>query len=145
MIPGIKSAIVEILNDNAAVREWATGGIHARRAPKGDGRRDKYIVVRVSECDPDESHTQNDAASVSKDVLDVSVWASNSREADHAANLVRFALDAMAGDAAGITILRIFWRGTTDREVEDASRAEQLMDACQLVFEVGYRLPTGEE
>jgi hypothetical protein len=141
---GIKDAIVEILRDNAEVRDWATGGIHARRAPAmtSGGLRDKYIVVRVTDSNPDEWHSQTAPAGGTLDKIAVAIWCEGSKEADIGANKVRIALDGMAGTAANIGIQRIFWRGTVDREVEDASEAEQLLDACIAEFEVGYILPT---
>lgn len=147
MIGGIKDAIVEILKENAKCQAWATGGIHARRAPpmpKADSerRRNKYIVVRVAESEP--NHTQQEAAELVTDKLEITVWANSSRDADEGANLVRKALDGVTASAAGITVQRIFWQGTVDREVEDAASAEQLIDGAVLEFEVGYTLPTTE-
>jgi hypothetical protein len=109
--------------------------------------RDKYIVVRVSNSDPDESHTQggpvlrSGAATVVTDRIDVAIWAKTSKEADIGANAVRHALDGMFATAADVVIQRIFWRGTVDREVEDASGAEQVIDGCHAEFEVAYNLP----
>jgi hypothetical protein len=145
MIGGIKDAIVEILEENAPCSEWATGGVHARRAPpmpheSEDRRRDRYIVVRVSDCTPE--HTQDAPAQLTVDRIEVSVWASGSRDADEGANLVRRALDGVMAVAAGITVQRIFWLGTVDREVEDPSGAEQLIDGAFIEFDVGYTLPT---
>ena len=142
---GIKDAIVETLNANAPVAQWATGGVFARRAPQlptgsATRRRDKYIVVRVTNSDPDESHTQDGPATLVQDRIEVSIWASSSKDADIGATVVRHALDAMQGDSAGVTIRRMFWRGTVDREVEDASSAEQLMDCCLAEFDVSYVL-----
>jgi hypothetical protein len=141
----IKDAIVEILTENPECNAWATGGIHVRRAPpmpqaSADRRRDRYIVVRVTDSTPE--HTQDAPAQLCVDRIDVAVWASSSRDADDGANLVRKALDGMTAMAAGISVQRIFWQGTVDREVEDASGAEQLIDGAFCEFEVGYTLPT---
>jgi hypothetical protein len=145
MIGGIKDAIVEILTENANCNAWATGGIHVRRAPpmpKADAsrRRDRYIVVRVAESDPE--HQQVGPSTLTTDQLEISVWAKSSTQADEGANLVRVALDGFSAQAAGINVQRIFWRGTVDREVEDASGAEQLIDGAFMEFDVGYTLPT---
>lgn len=140
----IKDAIVEILTENSECAAWATGGIHVRRAPpmaqaNPIRRRDRYIVVRVTDSTPE--HTQDAPAQITTDRIDVAVWASSSRDADDGANFVRKALDGKTADAAGISVQRIFWQGTVDREVEDASGAEQLIDGAFLEFEVGYTLP----
>jgi hypothetical protein len=145
MIGGIKDAIVEILQENSECSTWATGGIHVRRAPpmpegQTDRLRDRYIVVRVTGCDPE--HTQQTPATLTTDRIEVAVWAAESLNADEGANLVRKALDGMTAEAAGISVQRIFWRGTVDREVEDASGAEQLIDGAIVEFDVGYTLPT---
>ena len=144
MIGGIKDAIVELLQENPECSAWANGGIHARRAPPvehgdPDRRRRRYIVVRVTDSTPE--HTQDAPAQITVDTIEVSVWADSSREADEGSNFVRLALDAWAGTAAGIWVQRIFWRGTVDREVEDSSGAEQLIDGAIMEFEVGYTLP----
>ncbi len=150
---GIKDAIIEALNENPTVRTWATGGIWARRAPQqaqGAGTRDRFLVVRVTDCDPNESHVQgiansetNGPATITTDRIEVTIWAKSSKQADIGSTLVRIALDNMGGLSDGIYIDRIFWRGTVDREVEDASGAEQLLDGCVAEFDVAYRLPTG--
>lgn len=137
----IKDAIVGFLLANSAVTAWATGGVHVRRAPgmpddSTDRRRDKYIVVRVSDSEPE--HWQVGPSELTTDRIDVLVVASSSREADWGANLVRIALDGLTADYDSLFVQRIFWRGTTDREFEDASGAEQLLDAAQLTFDVGY-------
>lgn len=144
---GIKDAIVEILTENAECAGWATGGIHVRRAPpmsqsSAERRRDRYIVVRVTESNPAEFHTQQEPAQGTVDQIEIAVWASSSRDAGDGSHFVRKALDGWAGTAAGIFVQRIFWQGTVDREVEDASSAEQLIDGAFLEFEVGYTLPT---
>ena len=72
--------------------------------------------------------------------MDVSIWASSSKDADAGADAVRHALDGITATVADMVIQRIFWRGTVDREVEDASGAEQLMDGCHAEFEVAYTL-----
>lgn len=140
---GVKDAIIEILTENPDVAEWATGGIHARRAPPmplgAQRRRDRYIVVRISGSEP--PHTQDRPATIVTDQLDVSVWASSSRDADEGAMRVRKALDAVSAVAADLTIQRIFWRGTTDVEVEDLALSEGLLDAAAVTFEVTYVLP----
>jgi hypothetical protein len=146
-MPGIKDAIVEILTENPECSAWATGGIHVRRAPpmqqaSVERRRDRYIVVRVTDSDPSEWHTQEHPAEGTIDRIEVAVWASSSRDADNGAHFARKALDGMAGTAAGIIVQRILWQGTVDREVEDASGAEQLIDGAIATFEVGYTLPT---
>ena len=145
LIPWITDAIVEILEENAPLSEWATGGVHVRRAPpmpegETDRRRDAYVVVSdVTESEPE--HTQNDPAQLTTDRITITVWASSSRQACHGSALVRRALDGMQATAAGIFVQRIFWRGTTTREAEDASAAEQLIDAADMEFDVGYTLP----
>lgn len=144
-MPGIKDAVIEILNEDPTVSAWAIGGIHARRAPQlpqgsTNKRRDRYIVVRVT--DSEFEHTQDAPAQFSTDRIDVSVWASSSRDADEGARNVRIALDGRSAIAAEIDVQRIFCRGIIDFEVEDASGAEQLIDECRLTFDVGYTLPT---
>lgn len=145
MTTAIKDAIVEMLEADPLVTEWATGGIHVHRAPpmireSEDRRRDKYVVVRVTESLP--VHTQDAPSQLTTDRIEASVWASSSRDADEGANLVRLALDGATAEAAGVSVQRIFWQGTTDREVEDASAAEQLIDGAILEFDVGYTVQT---
>lgn len=146
---GIKDAIVEVLQDNSRVRAWATDGIYAKRAGQrtpGQGVRDKYITVRVSDSDPNDSHTQDGPATVTTDRIEVAVWALGGREADIGANEVRWALDGWFGSAAGYDFVqRIFWRVTVDREVEDASGAEQEIHCCLAEFDVAYTLPTVQQ
>lgn len=140
MIFRIKDAIVGILVANAAVSAWATGGIHVRRAPGlSQQRRDRYVVIRILESNPE--HQQEGASELTTDRLEVVVVASSSRDADEGARLVRRALDGVTTDQfADLFIQRIFWRGTIDKEVEDASGAEQLMDIAVLSFDVSYSL-----
>ena len=149
LIPWITDAIVEILEANAPVSEWADGGIHVRRSPpmpQGDPnrRRDRYTVIGDTKVAAaiDEVHTQVGPAALAHCILPISVWASGSRQANHGSELVRKALDGIAGSAAGITIQRIFWTGTDLNEADDASGAEQLIDAADLEFDVAYLLPT---
>jgi hypothetical protein len=146
LIPWITDAIVEILEANAPVSEWADGGIHVRRAPPmphddPNRRRDRYVVIGdVSDSSPE--HVQVGPAHLTTDRVPITVWASGSRQVCHGAALIRKALDGIGGTAANLTIQRIFWRGTTTRDDDDASGAEQLIDAADLDFDVGYLLPT---
>src|SRR3972149_8030310 len=112
MIGGIKDAIVEILEENPGVSEWATGGIHVRRAPPMPQEnpvrlRDRYLVIRVSDCNPE--HVQVGPAQLTTDRIEISVWAKHSTQADEGANLVRKALDGVptngvSGSRAGIEV-----------------------------------------
>lgn len=140
-MPAIKDAIVEMLEADAAVASWATGGIYVHRAPpmnqdESSRRRDRYVVVRVTDSIPE--HTQDAPSQITTDRIEASVWASSSRDAAEGENLVRKALDGATAEAAGISVQRIFWLGTVDREVEDASAAEQLIDGSILEFDVAY-------
>lgn len=145
LIPWITDALVEVLGADAPLSAWATGGIHVRRAPpmeEGNAvrRRDRYIVISdVVDSTPE--HTQGGPATLTTDRIIITAWASSSRQAGHGAHLLRRALDGHGWDAAGILVQRIFWQGTTTREAEDASGAEQLMDAAIAEFDVAYTLP----
>lgn len=147
----IKDAIVRTLEANPLVRDWATGGVFQQRAPgkptddADRSRRKNYIVVRVEESDPDESHTQDSYATVCNDTIVCRVWANRDKDAQEGANRVRWALDATAGEEADIEIIRLFWRGTVDGNAEDLSAAEQLMYGAFATFGCHYRLPRPPE
>lgn len=137
----IHDAIVEILQQDASANAWATGGIHARYAGSRDpsvsnSRRDKYIVVKVEEGDP--VHQQVGASRLMTEAIAVLVWAHSGADVSEGANRVRWALDAKAGTAAGLTIQRIFWRGSPDVDDEDADQAEQKLIGARCLFDVAY-------
>lgn len=140
----IHGAIVEILSENAEVAAWATGGIWSRRAPsmeadEANTRRDKYIVVKVEDSDP--THKQVGPSNLITETINVMVWAHSGADCDEGDTRVRWALDAMVGTADGLTIQRIFWRGSPDEEDEDADRAEQRLCGARCRFDVAY-IPT---
>lgn len=145
VLPGIAEAIIEILTENAAAAAWATGGFHDRRAPpmsekSADRRRDRYATIRVT--DNTLEHKQVGPAVLTTDEVKITVWASSSWDAADGAHLIRKALDGKTGTAAGITIQRIFCRKHgVDRDEQDLSFAEQLIDGKDLFFDVAYTLP----